>query len=313
MGVITKFNQPDFVPFGPHQDLIHQILPQNEVCIVAGPSGVGKTTWLFQMLIDWQAGKDVLGYKSYPQPFVYVNNDRSLNSTLKTMWRMDVMCDYIVAGDLQPEPKTVGAIMKIVMTRYPGTKLVVLDTFTGFGPENMNNNHMVMTWLKETRKLCEKYKVTILGAMHTAKQREDNKITDPRQRVLGSVAIGGFSETIWTFEALNPDDTENKEFKLWVMPRQGKEEDFLFTKDEAGKFVMKEKLGLAATTFVLDTFLTPGKEFETKDAIEYNKGIPRRTVERWLADKVSKGEVFKDGRGRYTCLSEVPGSSQSSN
>src|SRR5262245_1348737 len=53
--------------------LIDQILPTQAVHLVSGPSGVGKTTFLLQLLNDWNASKDVLGHKSFPGPFCFIS------------------------------------------------------------------------------------------------------------------------------------------------------------------------------------------------------------------------------------------------
>src|SRR5690242_1448332 len=66
------------------RSLIDRILPVHEVHILGGPSGAGKTRWLFQMLQEWKAGNSVLGYASNPVPYAYVSTDRSRESVKRT-------------------------------------------------------------------------------------------------------------------------------------------------------------------------------------------------------------------------------------
>src|SRR4051812_25576556 len=67
--------------------LVDKLLPKYQLHLIGGPSGAGKTTWLFQQIEEWRNGRDVLGHKSNPEPFVYVACDRSIDNLEQTRLR----------------------------------------------------------------------------------------------------------------------------------------------------------------------------------------------------------------------------------
>src|SRR5574337_1032951 len=70
--------------------LIDSILPVQQVHLVAGPTGAGKTTWLLQTLLDWHRGKPVLGFCSHPCRWAYIAADRTAQDALMTVMRMGI-------------------------------------------------------------------------------------------------------------------------------------------------------------------------------------------------------------------------------
>jgi HrpA-like RNA helicase len=47
-----------------YEHMVDGLMPLNEVHIIAGESGAGKSTWLFQFIHDWQQEHPVLGRKA---------------------------------------------------------------------------------------------------------------------------------------------------------------------------------------------------------------------------------------------------------
>lgn len=71
--------------------LIDEIMPANEVHLICGASGSGKTTWTFQeFLAEWQAGRSVSGHASHPVPYVYIALDRTRASVTRTLERLEL-------------------------------------------------------------------------------------------------------------------------------------------------------------------------------------------------------------------------------
>src|SRR5215831_11507548 len=68
--------------------VVDQIFPAREVHLIAGPSGAGKTTFMFQLIDSWLGGGSVLGRKAHILPMCYVSCDRSRESVERTLDRI---------------------------------------------------------------------------------------------------------------------------------------------------------------------------------------------------------------------------------
>src|SRR2546425_5842464 len=128
----------------PQKCLIDVILPEREVSLLGGPAGSGKTTWALQTLVEqWQRGKDVLGFKSHPVPWMYVSSDRSLDSVSATLERIKVPSrDVRVVSCVDEELDTIDALMKRVNKETPRPQFLLIDGFLNFLPDrtSMNDN-----------------------------------------------------------------------------------------------------------------------------------------------------------------------------
>jgi hypothetical protein len=75
--------------YPPFEYLVDGLLPLNEVHVIAGETGAGKSTWLFDNFIDpWQREKAVLGRRSHWLPYVIFVNDRTKAGMVRVLQRL---------------------------------------------------------------------------------------------------------------------------------------------------------------------------------------------------------------------------------
>lgn len=199
--------------------LIESILPTQEIHLLSGPSGAGKSRLLFAWLKKWAKGHPILGLKTTPIKTTYLAFDRSLASIHETMETEGAVPGLVVDSlrDRRPPLHTLPAL-------YPDTQLFVLDAMFVAAPMGKTNDYGTMTnWLASLGHMCTVQNVTILATHHTAKTKEGETILNPRQRGLGSVALGGFTDCNFVLEPVKPQDPNVSKRKLWVLPRNAKE------------------------------------------------------------------------------------------
>jgi hypothetical protein len=215
-----------------HQDhLIDNLLPEREVHLLAGPSGAGKPTWLTTFLHSWSKGESVFGHKSHPAEYLYISLDRSYASVLRTLDRLGLAHDQFPFYDPPDNITSATPLIKIIedaKKKHPEARLFVVEGIATRVPDGKPNDYKIVAdFLLSLRKTAEKLDITILGVAHTTKTKGEDRYENPRQRIAGSVAWGGFSETIIILEPKDPGDVSpDAPRELMLLPRNWKEQVF---------------------------------------------------------------------------------------
>ncbi len=287
--------------------LVDQIFPTKEIHIIAGASGVGKTTWAFQFLDEWSQGIPVFGYKSNPCPMVYVSCDRSEQSVGITLDRVGVPHPKFVdaRGVSRHGEKAFEEVLYTCRTLEPNVRLIFIEAFSLLVPQVSFKDSYRTTgqFLSELSQTLSKEDLTIIGTAHSPKQRENDQIIDPRQMVLGSVAWGGFVETIIAIRRVKPKNPEDMRRQILLLPRNAREESFDFDLDVRGRFTKV----LPTTTFgTLNERLESAFGFDanitTSELIEMGRQVgvtAKRTVELWFTQAVDEGRLKRIAQGVY--------------
>lgn len=214
MSAIAKFlaNTKEYDP--PY--LIDGLLPSHEIHLLAGPTGAGKTTWLFDMLRNWERGDDILGCQSHPVPWIYVAGDRSDDGMYRTMDRMRIPHDAFLTIPAWDQHMTFQQILDHVSKS--GAKLAVLE---GFGQyvDPPGQTKQVRDFLCSACGICKKEKITIIGVVESPKMKPRDQYENPRQRVSGPAAWGHHSETIFLMEPRDASRPSDAKRMLTVCPR----------------------------------------------------------------------------------------------
>lgn len=283
-------------------DLIEDILPAESVHLFGGPSGAGKTRWLFQRMLDLCEGKDILDHK-VPKPLTvgYVALDRPIKSILKTFKALGIDPDH-------PNFTIVSCATKsLTLVQIPALfdtipDLILLDGIPTLLPSgDINKYHEVASFLKLCQKICEQYHTTIIGILHATKTKENERYLNPRQRIAGSVAWAAYSETIFVLEPIKPENSNDKRRTLWVLPRNSAEFTVDYTFNSQGQLV-ELKLQEEQDKYSILLQLIPTDKSITRDHIldlAFNLGIGRAQCDAWLAKTLEDGSIFKPEYGRY--------------
>jgi hypothetical protein len=286
--------------------LIDTIFPANEIHLLVGASGAGKTTWLFQMIDDWLQGKPVLGFQSHPCPWQYIALERSIETTLETIRRTKANIDLNHVHSLRDSNLPINEYDPLfnyfVNTYLKDGGLLIIDGFTALTPQGKYNDHKIVAdYLVTLGRWIKKKNLTVLGIMPIAKSKGDERAKIPRQRVYGNVVWEHYSETIFLLESVKEDDPENPLRKLTVLPRNSAEFCLDLVFDDAGRLVEQ---AAEVSALVLETKLAkldPGTETDRATWIKWGAegGISRASVDRWLAKSLHNGKLTKSGRSSY--------------
>lgn len=300
----------------PREYVIEDLMPSNQVHLLGGPSGAGKTTLAFQMLDALRRGDgNFLGRKILmPMKIAYISADRASNSVQETLDRVGVDFPVFSIVDKALEGKNLINDVFPMLTATYGYRpnFVYIDGFTGLCPDGTANNYLaVATWLASLQRYCQAKQITLVGACHTAKIREGEEIRNVRQKVLGSVAWAGYSETIILIEPPENTKVEDSKKAVYLLPRN-KPEEKIFVYMEDGKYVLHQSMAhdSNASDFIIETVI-PDVSLSPNRTLDYaaiwrvaeSKGVNRRTFDRYLARLVEKGKLRKRGKGVYV----VPG------
>lgn len=216
-----------------HQEhLIDDILPARELHLVAGPSGAGKTTWMIKMIDQWRQGQSIFGHASHPRPFMYLSLDRSRAGVLRIFDRLKIdhknFHVFVPKANSNNQKLALAQLLKGLIQQHPDVRVFFIEGFQSRTPDGkMNDYKVVAHFLLELQQLCEEHNITIIGVAHASKAKQDEKYLNPRERVNGTVAWAAYSETIIVVEPEDPDDPENRNRRVMLLPRNAREQVFL--------------------------------------------------------------------------------------
>lgn len=180
--------------------LIDRILPSCEISLLAGPTGAGKTRWLFDTLMDWEEGLPILGHQSHPVPWIYVAADRSLDAVYRTMDTMEIPRNRFRIVPAWDDHFTFTQIIGAVTDSK--AKLAIVEGFGAF-IEPPARSDQVRSFLCAACTTLKMHDVTVIGVVESPKMKPRDTYSNPRQRVSGAAAWGHHSETIFLVE---PED-----------------------------------------------------------------------------------------------------------
>lgn len=288
--------------------IVDDIIPAREIHLIAGPSGAGKTTLLFQIIDDWRQGRDVLGHKSHPQPFCYVACDRTLASTKRTLKRVGIMEGTIPTLSLaeRRDIVTIGGVVAAAKIHVEGVRVLFIDAIAVLVREGRTNDYAVVAdFLRECAQICAREDITIIALVHAAKVKEGEKFLNPRQRILGSVAWAGFSDTVILIEPATPEDATSDERTVLILPRNAPAEELAMGFNQEGRLEIRQIDELVSdllTKRVLPA-MEPDRVYHINEiwTMAADRGIKtsRKTVQRWLAWQIEAGKIEMVKRGHY--------------
>lgn len=290
--------------------LIEDLFPAGQVHLVGGPSGAGKTRLMFQMYKALQTGNDFLGRRVRQTKWAYISGDRPERSVRETMEYMGVDFPVFSLVDRSLVGKDLLNVVIPQLTAFYCYKpdLIYIDGFTGMVPEGKFGDYTVVSqWLASLQRYCASKNVTILGACHTTKTKENETFKDPRQRIAGSVAWAGYSETVVVIDKIPEKGHENERI-ISFEPRNKPPEYFYMTFNEDGHLERMEtpdngehepsKADLTIPS-VLDLKVGITLDYKACITAVGVLGYSRRTFDRWLSRQVEDGFMSHPKKGIY--------------
>jgi len=163
----TDKEKPRYPPF---EYLVDGLLPVNEVHVVAGETGAGKSTWLFDNFINpWQHEHLVLGRKSHWLPYVVFVNDRSEAGMVRTLRRLGLHPkQFPIKSTITGGKASLVEKIAAFHDENPVLKVVFIEGLH-VGQKDGNDYGQSSEVMQELNALCQKRKLTIIATTHVSK------------------------------------------------------------------------------------------------------------------------------------------------
>jgi hypothetical protein len=311
--------------------IIDKIFTSKRVHMLAGPSGVNKTSWLLPMIHDWYEGKDVMGFKSNPVPYLYVSCDRPLDGVGEVLERLglekwDLHCHSL--GSIRRQFK-LGSTRKLsifdLTELFPYVKVFFIEGIASLKGMSKNPNDYAenMQYWSEVGHMCEERDITILGVTHCAKAKPGEKYDNPRDQIIGSVGLPASTDTLLIMQFDEAKDITNKGRKLYVLPRnvapfsirykvgdKGRlevmtEEEFQEQEVHAKQVAHTDSLSSTRKMMLMDSMLIWDglpMPFTMDDIVKYAEfnNVSRASAYRWKDMKIQTGEILESSsKGKF--------------
>ena len=321
--------------------IVDPIFPCGALHIITGPSGIGKSTWLLQLLYEWAHGRDVLGHKSNPCEWVYVSLDRSLADADRTLRRIglgDWDAPIYEMKDVMPRSSRgrldVDPAISQVAEYFPKAKLYIIEGLQGVLPNTgrgQSQNKAEQLWAMRLRDEVLDKGITIIATTHTPKSNEATG--RKREAMLGSHSLIGAAGTIIHFamppvQDETPGITEPEDRIVSIMGHNFPAMYLHYQRGAAGQLVLDKQITAAdarrttaekvdeadfapkSQQLVLWLQSYPAGENITTKQIKAQAAELGITTEsylfRWITEQVNSCVLLKEGRGIYRKSAATP-------
>lgn len=299
-------------PSQPFADPIPGIIAAGSLNLISGASGVGKTALVADMCRRWRDGRSICWRPTnVPTKIAVIVGDRKWSD--HKQWfeavgfpdipHYSFRDDTSFSWDRLHSRTAVTDIFEKAVDglKLPPGALLIVDPISLFISGNLIDYKAVAIAMGKLDRIITKRKITCLGIMHMAKQKGDHKdrYTRPQDRILGSSALLGFSDT--PMYLLGPEDMDDECYGFGWIPHHSPHETFQFVRNEQGLFVPFAAPDQDANMHALLGVITAASEgTKTKEIIDYATGqlaIPTRSVH-WYLDKLqAAGKIKRVVRG----------------
>lgn len=293
--------------------IVDPLLPTREIHLIAGGSGVGKSTLACQIAIELQAGGQFFGHRILsPQKIAYLAFDRSplgMRRTFeRTLGRKDIPFPFYSSYASPEFRPIIGPINKIdkLLQIHPDTDVIITDgigmALKGDSASLSNVAQFVQTM---ALKLIDYPRDLTMIALHMiGKTKKGNEYTQAREKIHGSVGWAGTTETCILIEP--KDETPGTKERLITMcARNGGELalDYIFT--DKGELIPNpphEPLPKnQREVFLMDIEgLSEGEHsYDALKLLMSAAGVSKATLQRWLDEAIERKMIMRGMKGIY--------------
>jgi hypothetical protein len=299
-------------------DPIPGIIPFGTLTVFAGAPGVGKTAMLADWIQRWRKGREIWGCKTNPpNQFAYIAGDRHWASHAEWFEAAGFpeIPHYSIVDDLSIDPAeyaNAGGALELFdkcLNRaadgyppVPGALVVVDPAIPLFIAGNQNSPRDVARSLVTMARTARKRLYTLIVVGHFGKQKADAKdqYLRPQDRIAGSYAFSGFSDT--QIYLIAPEE-QRPFYMLGWNPRHQAPQEFACARDtKTGLFIPYDVIAEdKVASEVWDCFEATGPTTRAVilDRVRERHGYSDATIKRALSRLLDEHRIAKLGRGRY--------------
>lgn len=288
----------DQQPAQPFPDPIPGVIPFGSLTILGGAPDAGKTTLLKDFIRRWQAGKTICGQPTNcPTNFYFLAADRQQDDLAAELPGVKI---YALAHDLDFNQtvlaNSAGALDVLAgciarLAPQPGGFLMVDPVAPLFIPGSINDPRAVARALLFLTRSTRALRITSLATAHFHKQPgdESRKYRRPQDRIAGSTAFSGFSDT--KMYLIDPELPEQPYHIFGWTPRRQPPEQFKFIRQAEGfvPYLSLEDVGIVGATV-------------PEDAAAVLALVPRQGIKTGTLELVACGQLGISRRTFFRAL-----------
>lgn len=301
-------------PATAYPDPIPHLMPFGSISTLSGASGVGKTAFMAsQIVAPLLKGDPVFGEPTNkPVAIGMLACDRPWRdhsawfekagiSDLPHCSLRDEDYAWDILRDWRKIPEIFGKLVDSI--GLPPGSLLLVDPLPLFIPGRLIDYKDVAIGLGQLDNQIRRRGLTMLGIFHTSKQKSNkqDRYMRPQDRILGSSALIGYSET--AFYLLSPDEAERKAYEFGAIPHQCPPIVLEYRRDANGLFVPAHDLDtINAEEMALNCFPPVGEPVSASviyEQIRKKLDCSESTAKRFVRGLVGDGRVRIVGRGIY--------------
>lgn len=283
---------------------VEGLFSSNEINLIYGPPGAGKTRLLFMLLQSIHNHSLFLDqFRCDPLSFSYVAYDRSRAKTTKLLaeYGLSDIPWKSLRNITQPSQRDEEIGIDKLPQLFHGSKLIVIDGFGLTIPGGKSNDYNIVgNYLRWCGTIAEQAKVSFIMSLHTPKQKTDSKITNVRQMALGSTIFSGIAEGILYIDSYLPNDSDDPRRIIRLLPHDGKPQTLTYEFNDAGFLIPWHDP--AEQTIKIQFYKALPDFFNRSHAVELAEKfeIKERSCDRYLKQWIEEGRLIasKDDWGR---------------
>lgn len=305
----AKVVQHPSVPVPPPPDLIESILPAGSLNLLSGGSGVGKTAFIADWCARFRDGRSICWHPTrIPTGIGIIVGDRAWSS--HKQWFDAVGFPDIAYYSLIDDPSFNWERLNnrsilpqlfeeaIVKLRLGPGALIIIDPISLFMDGNLIGFRQTAIGMAQLKKVIMRQNVTVIGIVHTAKQKADKKdrYVRPQDRILGSGAQAAFSDT--TMFLVGPEEIDAEYHGFGWIPHHAAQATFSFLRNpDTGLFIPYEHPNKEEDIAAIYSYISESpngtRAKEIVDACADHLSIAKSTLYTYMNILASRGMIEK--------------------
>jgi len=293
------------------QYIVDPHLPANEVHIIGGRSGAGKTHLLYQILDR---------FRDQLEPILYVAGDRSAKHYKRLFKKLGIgPWDVVSLIDYDANQLDVGTIVEnvedhkrpflwlnaLIAGMKTKPKVVVLDPAQRFIPcKNLNYQTSAANGFAALMSWAVKNRITVILVWHVSKTKTWD-LNDVFDRLTGSHGVQGHTSTKAFLDVPGSYTKKDKPIFLCLRGQHFQDLTVRLLRDDKGAFRLATNVDLISVEFPVYQIL-PKEPTQREDilALVKNAGnglssLSKTTIDRQLKQLVERGYAQKPAHGMY--------------
>jgi len=293
------------------QYIIDPHLPANEVHIIGGRSGAGKTHLLYQILDR---------FRDQLEPILYVAGDRSAKHYKRLFkklgiepWPVVSLIDHdanqlkmdTILENVESHQRCFRWLDSLIDGMKTKPKVVVLDPAQRFIPcKNLNYQTSAANGFAALMSWAVKNKITVILVWHVSKTKTWD-LNDVFDRLTGSHGVQGHTSTKAFLDVPGSYGKQGKPIYLYLRGQHFGDLKVRLLRDDKGAFRLASDVDLISVEFPVYQILpkepTPRENIITlvKNAGNGLSSLSESTIDRQLKELVKRGYAQKPDHGMY--------------